>query len=582
MKYHIEIILFLLFANMFFVHLLNISELSSYSHIRLKRQLTQSKINGNSYKYGYYYLNAYFGSQKQKLSLIIDTGSSVFCITCKETCQSCGRHDNPPFEIGLSSSFEFISCGDEKCYLFSKMSSCSNSPFKMKNTCMFSISYGEQSSYKGYIGEDNILFNENDFAPNPIQFGCVSQETNLFYSQEANGILGLSPIQKEMSFIYKAKKAGIIKKEIFSLCYGINGGYITMGEVNDKYHLSRIKYFQYNSNDNLYKVNLNQISFLYNNNKPTDISIGQPFWSVIDSGSTVIYLPLSIFNSFVDILSLICKDSGKCSNEKHCFHLNNIEIHEIYSFFPLINFKIDNYIFPWYPRNYIVLEEEGNNLYCLGIEELYGDEIILGGTWMHNKDIIFDSESKVIGISDANCSDDDSFKIDMTQYKNNDIIDIESITNEVIEIINGDKLIIPSINHSSTSSLFNIEWDYNKIILFNSKKEDEVDLKSINSLINKEKEIVSNEESDFLPVSKKNVEIKKKEKFFYIFSSIFYGFSLFFLVGAIFFKFDKDFLCFKKRRLLIEENVDEANKKMKGSQKEIDYSKIRRNSNENL
>ena len=62
-------------------------------------------------------------------------------------------------------------------------------------------------------------------------FGCVHTETKYFYSQEADGILGLSsekPSQNLNRFepIYDVmQEQGIIDKRQFSMCLGKNGGY---------------------------------------------------------------------------------------------------------------------------------------------------------------------------------------------------------------------------------------------------------------------------------------------------------------------------------------------------------------------
>lgn len=57
-------------------------------------------------------------------------------------------------------------------------------------------SYGEGSKYTGKIVEDLLEFGDDahDGDQRVFPFGCVESENNLFYTQPANGILGLAPI----------------------------------------------------------------------------------------------------------------------------------------------------------------------------------------------------------------------------------------------------------------------------------------------------------------------------------------------------------------------------------------------------
>lgn len=61
------------------------------------------------------------------------------------------------------------------------------------------------------------------------------RETHLFYSQEADGILGLSmdisgSNSNKFTPIYKVMhERGLIDKLMFTLCLGNNGGYFQMG-----------------------------------------------------------------------------------------------------------------------------------------------------------------------------------------------------------------------------------------------------------------------------------------------------------------------------------------------------------------
>ena len=52
----------------------------------------------------------------------------------------------------------------------------------------------EGSSYTGFVVEDQVLFGDNYKENNDkfkFVFGCIYRETNLFYTQNADGILGM-------------------------------------------------------------------------------------------------------------------------------------------------------------------------------------------------------------------------------------------------------------------------------------------------------------------------------------------------------------------------------------------------------
>ena len=63
-------------------------------------------LHGNSTELQYFYVDTYFGSQRQKQSLIVDTGSSIAAIPCKSYCKSssCGKHINDHYDFDKSTA----------------------------------------------------------------------------------------------------------------------------------------------------------------------------------------------------------------------------------------------------------------------------------------------------------------------------------------------------------------------------------------------------------------------------------------------------------------------------------------------
>ena len=62
------------------------------------------------------------------------------------------------------------------------------------NKCSFSISYAEGSSLKGVFINEIVRFGKDykQQKGTKVPIGCTTNENNLFYTQDANGIMGLS------------------------------------------------------------------------------------------------------------------------------------------------------------------------------------------------------------------------------------------------------------------------------------------------------------------------------------------------------------------------------------------------------
>ena len=147
--------------------------------------LQGTPLYGNSTDFMYFYVTIYVGSHRQPQQLIIDTGSSVAAIPCQEFCtsKSCGKHIDALYQSSKSTSFTLYDCRHTDC-------TCSD-----YNRCRFYQGYAEGSKYEGYLVSDQFYFGENyHFGQDAFTytFGCVKLETKYFYSQDADGILGLS------------------------------------------------------------------------------------------------------------------------------------------------------------------------------------------------------------------------------------------------------------------------------------------------------------------------------------------------------------------------------------------------------
>ena len=190
-----------------------------------RRQLlqVQEKMQGDLIALGYFYAELKVGTPPQTFSLIVDTGSSVTAIPCTG-CRDCGLHTNPRFEPESSLTFRQAPCGGS---LY--CTSCT------RGVCGYRVSYQEGSSYSGFLARDVIRLGVRGacVAIESFPFGCSTEETGLFTSQQADGIMGLGTSRRHADqsnpTVLEALVERRLVEDVFSLCIGALRGTLTFG-----------------------------------------------------------------------------------------------------------------------------------------------------------------------------------------------------------------------------------------------------------------------------------------------------------------------------------------------------------------
>ena len=102
-------------------------------------------------------------------------------------------------------------------------------------------------------------------------------------------------VRIDISPTYGVAKSGTRKRSIvFSICFGQNDGYFSIGEIDKSYHKTEIEYVPIIKGETNFYININKIKV---GNK--DINI-QHYRGFIDSGTTISYFPNEIYNSIVN------------------------------------------------------------------------------------------------------------------------------------------------------------------------------------------------------------------------------------------------------------------------------------------
>ena len=428
------------------------------------------EVKGDSHELNYYYTTLFLGKNKSPQVYILDTGSSITTSPCSR-CTSCGKHLNEKYK--LENISKIISCHNEKCNFLSN-SKC------LGNQCSFSVSYAEGSKLAGFYVNEEIFFEEIDSVNNitnssyNIPIGCTTTETHLFRTQLADGIMGLN--NNDKSFISLLRKLNVIQKNIFTLCFSHNGGYFSIGTITTSHHLSKnisyVKLLNKNTGNYIF-----QLDYIKVGNKKINFN-GNAF---VDSGTTISYFPNAKFDEIMKGFLELCKKNKKCGNLRrlkglgYCAKIEDErEINTIvYEGWSNITFVFNGHEFIWEPGNYHFIystKDIGLNL-CLGFEGDSRSNILLGTTFMHGYDIIFDKEKYRVGFVPADCNRVRKIEEENEQKNEDTSISLNRdniiITDNIITINNRDtnnNIIsdIPFVKINQSTKIIDIKIDKDK------------------------------------------------------------------------------------------------------------------------
>ena len=363
----------------------------------------------------YYYTILYLTDKQVKQTYIIDTGIETMTSLCAP-CEYCGKQKTNYYDLSSKKLNNALKCGSKVCKLVPATGCLMREKNIDKKTCSFYTQKLNGDGIRGYYLSNIVYFEENNNPSTPalkkvyrshaLPLGCTLGEYGRFKDINTDGVMGLSNNKGSFtSVLYNLK---IINKNIFSLCFGLEGGYMSIGEIDTTYHMSKqINYVPF-YNLSHYIITINGIQV--DKNKQEKIN----FNATIDSGTTLTYLPRELYKNFIKQFEQICTNKkgenicGKFNideNFGYCASFdNNKSMLKTIANWPTITLELANY-FPyiWQPINYYYVKSDMKTA-CIGIMKYNYRYITLGANFMHGHDFIFDREKSLLGIVPSDCS----------------------------------------------------------------------------------------------------------------------------------------------------------------------------------
>ena len=390
--------------------------------LKLHSKLLQT-VYSESFSKNYYYTTLYVGPNRVKQTYVIDTGSSIMSSPCSP-CKDCGQHKYNYYSVPNKKN-KNLKCDDKVC----KMLPATNCKYKKdkeenKKSCSYDVEANAGDGIKGYY-LNNIVYFEVDknlsapfhrktYRSYALPVGCTTGEYGKYKELNADGIMGVN--YNDKSFIDLLYNLKIINRNMFSLCFGLRGGYMSLGEIDATYHRSRkINYVPLLTSDVYYLIKVKGITVGNNNINNKNSTIVSKSDAIIDTGNTISYFPSYIYKPLIKEFNNHCKEeNGQCGKFKfepeygYCASFKDREtlFRAIYKHWPNITLNLhqDN-TYVWKPINYYYYYLKNDvRKACLGFNSHKSQNIILGTNFIHGHDIIFDRAKKLLGFVPADCS----------------------------------------------------------------------------------------------------------------------------------------------------------------------------------
>ncbi|KAH0849710.1 LOW QUALITY PROTEIN: hypothetical protein HID58_096152, partial [Brassica napus] len=287
------------------------------------------------------------------------------------------------FDPGASSSSSMVSCSDRRCYSnFQTESGCSPN-----NLCSYSFKYGDGSGTSGYYISDFMSFDTVITSTLAINSSAPLSSGVAIYKPEIYRGLGEQP----GAFIcnFAACYSRTRTESILALGDKSGGGVMVLGQIKrpDTVYTPLVPSQPH------YNVNLQSIAV---NNQilpidPSVFTIATGDGTIIDTGTTLAYLPDEAYVPFVQAISSAVSQYGRAVTYEsyQCFDITSGAV----DVFPEVSLNFaGGASMVLTPRGYLqMFSSSGSSIWCIGFQRMSHRRItILGDLVLKDKVVVYD------------------------------------------------------------------------------------------------------------------------------------------------------------------------------------------------
>ncbi|GMG20580.1 unnamed protein product [Ambrosiozyma monospora] len=330
-----------------------------------------------------YFIDLEVGSNHTPVAVAVDTGSTDFWIP-----------------NSIAADFTTDTCSQYGCFDGSDSTTLSTENYP------YSSEYTDQSTSEGIYVQDNIYFEGLELKN--VTFGLSYNSTNLF------GIMGLGPYEGSSAFttsngseIVKTfpmvlKENGLIDKVAYSLALSDDSSAsILFGGVDHGRYTGDLaivpivnpykKYLPlYSDGAPFMPITLNSLG-VYNAEEDVEVQLVEgSFYTILDSGASYSLFPEEILNTISNNLNITFTDND----------FPNVQCSQFFDYHLTFNFQGYEITVPF--SKFLSTDDEESDSCIVLMQKASAPGIILGISFYSSVYVVFDMESKVIGLAPLN------------------------------------------------------------------------------------------------------------------------------------------------------------------------------------
>lgn len=347
---------------------------------------------------GEYIIQVDFGTPKQSIYALIDTGSDVAWIPCKQ-CKGCHSSATPPFDPAMSSSYKSLACDSQACQQGNRSQELFSCGKNLKS-CEFEIVYGDGTLVNGSLASD-VLTLGSQYLPN-FSFGCT--EFLREYTYSSPGMIGLgggplSLLNQPSADLFGGTFSYCLRSLESSASSG--SGSLVLGKeaAISTPGLKFSTLLKDPSYPTYYYVNLVGISVGDTAISVPATNIASGVGTIIDSGTMITRLVASAYTALRDAFRRQIPTMQATSDHGFdtCYDMSSSSVNV-----PSITLHFDRNVDLVLPNENILLKR-ASGLMCLAFLSTSDSVSIIGNVQQQNWRIVFDVPNSQVGFAQEQC-----------------------------------------------------------------------------------------------------------------------------------------------------------------------------------